>query len=198
MGGYYETVADVEATEAGAPNLAETIVWWLADEGIILEKRSPCVASSDAGYPPGPRAVAALSAPDNNGIPRLGYNGLDVQVGRRVFHPLGGVYGPVICPRCTEAVVLQDLTAPPPAMTAQWELFSDALNSWYHGGSAEVQCPHCAATVEFNDWHWIGQWPFAVGFLGFTFWNWPPLSAQFIAGLASRLGHRVVVTRGRL
>ncbi|MGE5286256.1 MAG: hypothetical protein ACM3ML_03440 [Micromonosporaceae bacterium] len=28
----------------------------------------------------------------------------------------------------------------------------------------------------FNDWQWTSEWPFAVGFLGFTFWNWPPLS----------------------
>lgn len=50
----------------------------------------------------------------------------------------------------------------------------------------------------FNDWQWIGHWPFAVGFLGFTFWNWPSLRLDFISQFADRLQHRVVITRGKL
>ncbi|HEX8632054.1 MAG TPA: hypothetical protein VF755_28170 [Catenuloplanes sp.] len=56
----------------------------------------------------------------------------------------------------------------------------------------------CARRIGFNDWHWIGGWPFAVGFLGLTFWNWPPLRIAFVAEVAHHLGHRVVVTRGKL
>jgi hypothetical protein len=61
-----------------------------------------------------------------------------------------------------------------------------------------VRCPHCGLLVDFNDWRWDSGRPFAVGFLGFAFWNWPELSDTFIAQVADRLGHRVVVTGGKL
>jgi hypothetical protein len=100
----------------------------------------------------------------------------------------------VVCPRCENMVVLEESETAQP--TAYWDRFSDALDSWCQGGSGEVQCVHCDGVIGFNDWRWIGRWPFAVGFLGFTFWNWPPLRDSFIAQVAKRLEHRVVVTRG--
>ena len=38
----------------------------------------------------------------------------------------------------------------------------------------------------------------AVGHLGFEFWNWPILNTDLVSEIGSRLGHRVVVTRGNV
>jgi hypothetical protein len=37
-----------------------------------------------------------------------------------------------------------------------------------------------------------------VGCLDLTFWNWPPLAEEFVAQVAERLGHRVIVMLGKL
>jgi hypothetical protein len=47
-----------------------------------------------------------------------------------------------------------------------------------------------------NDWRWQPPWGF--GYLGFEFWNWPPLSQGFIAEVGRRLGHRTVLVAGKL
>ena len=60
-----------------------------------------------------------------------------------------------------------------------------------------MTCPYCRQAAGLNDWYWGVDWPVAVGFLGFTFWNWPPLSSSFIAQVQAHLGHRIVVTRGK-
>src|SRR5258708_12192627 len=89
-------------------------------------------------------------------------------------------------------VLLSDPTTG--AVTDQWGPFSDALGTWYSGGSSLVQCPPCDRRIEFNDWWRVGGPPFAVGFLGLTFWNWPELSGQFLQQAEGRRRHRVAVT----
>jgi hypothetical protein len=171
------------------------VVGWLAREGIIAVEPTDCVLGAESGYPPGPRYTAAVTE-SGECLLQLRTNGVEVCTSRTVFAPARGEMGPVVCPHCRQTVELED-----PAtgqIAPQWEPFSDALNAWMGGGPGEVRCPQCGQVAGFNDWRWIGEWPFAVGFLGFTFWNWPPLSESFIAQMASHLEHRVVVTRGKL
>jgi endogenous inhibitor of DNA gyrase (YacG/DUF329 family) len=195
VGDYFQIIADTEATEAEAPALGASVVAWLAGAGIIEAVPTDCVLSTEPGYPPGPRYIAAVTGPGER-LHSLRTNGLAVITTRSVFHPIQGELGPVACPRCGQTVELED---PATGQAAhQWERFSDALSTWMTGGPCEVACPHCGQAAGFNDWHWASDWPFAVGFLGFKFWNWPPLKESFIAQLASQLGHRVVVTRGKL
>src|SRR5260370_26802620 len=72
------------------------------------------------------------------------------------------------------------------------------MGTCYSGGPTLVQCPQCDRMIEFNDWWRVGGPPFAVGFLGLPFWNWPELSGQFVQQVEDRLGHLVVVTGGQL
>ena len=195
MGDHFQIIADAEATEAEAPALGASVVSWLASEGIIGAEPTDCVLSAEPGYPPGPRYIAAVTGP-SEWLPRLRTNGLAVITTRSVFHPIQGELGPVACPHCGQTVELEDPATGQP--TQQWERFSDALNAWMSGDACAVACPRCRQVTGFNDWHWTGDWPFAVGFLGFKFWNWPPLRESFITQMASQLGHRVVVTRGKL
>jgi hypothetical protein len=65
-------------------------------------------------------------------------------------------------------------------------------------GSGTVLCQNCGSAITINEWKWQGDWPIVVGHLGFKFWNWPLLHTNFVRQIGDRLGHRVVVTRGRL
>lgn len=196
VGDYFQVIADVEATEAEAPALAESMVHWLVGEGVIMKDLTDCVASgTDSGYPPGPTFRAVVIHPNDDFL-TLWANGVEVSTGRRVFHPGQGEIGAVICPRCDQTVQLSDPATG--AVTDQWQPFADALNAWYAGGPGLVRCPHCSLLVDFNDWLWVAGRPFAVGFLGLTFWNWPELSALFVQRVVNHLGHRVVLTGGKL
>jgi hypothetical protein len=145
--------------------------------------------------PAGPNYLTAVTEPDRM-VLKLRTNGVEVHMTKTVFVSVQGEIGPVACPRCGQGVVLEDPGTG--ETTAHWEKFSDALDQWWAGESGLVACPHCQQPSGLNDWQWTGDWPIAVGFLGFTFWNWPALSESFIAQVAARLGNRVVVTKGKL
>jgi hypothetical protein len=194
VGDTFQIIADVEAAEAAAPALAVSVVGWLSDSGIIAGQQAGCVLGAEAGYPPGPGYPDAVTDPDEL-LPGLKVNGVEVSVNRRVFFPGQGELGPVTCPRCGRDVELRD---PAGAPSAHWELFSAAFGHWMAAEPSEVTCPHCWLHAGLNDWIWDVEAPVAVGFLGLTFWNWPPLSSSFIAQVQAHLGHRIVVIRGKL
>lgn len=195
VGDTFQIIADVEAAEAEAEALAASVVGWLSDAKIIAGRQPGCVLGADAGYPPGPGYGAAVTDVDEL-LGGLKVNGLEVTTIRSVFFPGQGEVGPVTCPQCGRNVELQDQADG--AMTAHWKLFSDAFTKWMTSEPSEVTCPLCWHPTPLNDWHWSVEWPVAVGFLGFTFWNWPPLSSSFIAQVQAHLGHRTVVIRGKL
>jgi uncharacterized Zn-finger protein len=189
VGDTFQVIADVEASEATAPVLAASVVGLLRDSGVIAAARADCVLGAASGYPPGPGYAAAVTDPDEL-LPGLKVNGVEVTAARSVFFPGQGEVGPVTCPRCGHEVELRD--------PAHWALFGDAIGNWMAAEPSEVTCPYCQLHAGLNDWIWGADWPVAVGFLGFTFWNWPPLSSSFIAQVQAHLGHRVVVIRGKL
>ena len=195
MGDSFQTIADVEAVEAEATALAASVIGWLAGAGIIAGDPADFVLGTGRGYPPGPHYAAAVTRPDGT-LPRLLSRGVEVRTAKTVFYPVQAEVGPVACPRCGHSIVLED-----PAtgeITAHWEPFSYALDKWWACEPGTVICPQCRLASDLNRWHWTGNWPIAVGFFGLTFWNWPTLSQSFITQVSAHLGHRVVVTRGRL
>jgi hypothetical protein len=195
VGDTFQIIADIEVTEAAAAALAASVVSWLRGAEIIAGRQPGCVLGADAGYPPGPGYDAAVTDVDEL-LAGLKVNGLELTTTRSVFFPGQGEVGPVTCPQCGRNVELQD-----PAdgtMTGHWKLFSDAITNWMTGEPSAVTCPLCWHPTALNDWHWSVEWPVAVGFLGLTFWNWPPLSSSFIAQVQAHLGHRIVVIRGKL
>jgi hypothetical protein len=195
VGDTFQIIADVEAAADEAEALAASVVGWLRDAEIIAGQEPGCVLGAAAGYPPGPGYDAAVTDVDEL-LGGLKVNGLEVTTVRSVFFPGQGEVGPVTCPQCGRSIELQDQADG--TMTAHWKLFSDAFTRWMASEPSEVTCPLCWHPTALNDWHWSVEWPVAVGFLGFTFWNWPPLSSSFIAQAQKHLGHRVVVIRGKL
>jgi hypothetical protein len=174
----FQILADVDATAEEAAGLAESTVAWLVAEGIVLADRTDCVVGADLGHPPGPGFRLAVETYADE----VAYDGLEVRTGRSVFHGVQSWVDRISCPHCGTATT--------------WDDIAETVSAWVDTGSGAHQCGACARPAGLNDWRWDP--PMAFGYLGFTFWNWPPLRDGFVAEVAARLGHRVVVIDDKL
>jgi hypothetical protein len=57
----------------------------------------------------------------------------------------------------------------------------------YSRGPAAMACGYCDAEVSVHDWRWVSGCGMAAGFLGLTFWNWPPFSNSFVDRVSQQL-----------
>jgi hypothetical protein len=111
----------------------------------------------------------------------LDTNGLAIQVGRTVFSTIGGE---LTCRACEAQVEPEDT-------------WFEAVDAWYAGDDGVMfACPECGQPERLTEWS--GNFPWGFGNLGFTFWNWPALSARFVQEFTEKLGHRIVVVQGKL
>ncbi|GAB2881021.1 hypothetical protein GCM10027074_56630 [Streptomyces deserti] len=206
MGDYFQTIVDLDASEDEAARLAQRVVDWLVAEGIVLAEREDCVLGQPLGHPPGPNWARAAAQDDADREPT---EGLAVHTGRTVFD--GGQDAPeaVTCPRCATTTAFDaepydfmpdDEGEEPPGATGDglWPHFVTAITAWQETGTATVDCPACAEPVPLPEWTWADDC-FAVGHLGFEFWNWPELTPEFRARTAELLdGHRTAYVWGKL
>ncbi|MFL6055146.1 MAG: hypothetical protein ACJ72W_19875, partial [Actinoallomurus sp.] len=118
-------------------------------------------------------------------------NGLQVITGRTVFYSMGAKQ--ITCPHSDMAIHF-DLDSGQPGNA--WETVSATIDTWYSGGSDTHSCPTCGRSAGLNEWRWEPPWGF--GYLGFEFWNWPPLTDDFVTDVSRQLGHRVVCPYGKL
>lgn len=178
MGDWYQTIADVEATEQEAALLAREVVDWLVDTEVVVRARTNCACG--LGHEPGPKYEQAVVAPDER-LATLDWNGLRVEVGRAVFYSKAQDQK-VYCPHCDAEVDLDRI--------------ADGFGEWQGGAAGTRPCPICTRELDPNGWRWEPPWGF--GALGLTFWNWPPLRPEFVAELTARLGHRTVLVADKL
>jgi predicted RNA-binding Zn-ribbon protein involved in translation (DUF1610 family) len=174
-----QVVVDVDARPEEAERLAEPMRAWLVAEGVV----APGPARGGGRDAPGPRWTRATGPGADPGFLGVDPNGVEVVAERRVWD--AGENGIALrCASCGEAF-------------EPGEEWSVAVGAWAEGdGAAAFGCPRCGASASLQDWR--GDWPWGFGALGIQFWNWPPLSQEFVTALAARLGHRVVVVRSRL
>jgi hypothetical protein len=180
MSEWFQTIVDVQATEEEAEALGASVLAWLVDSGIV---EATCQdVSAGGGHPPGARYATAVVEPDED-LHRPLNNGVHVITGR-TLSSLTGLMGVsiVTCPDCQTAVTSEYLV--------------DAAFEWYAGAAGTRACGGCGRVLGLNDWRWQPPWGF--GYLGFEFWNWPPLAQEFIAEVGRRLGHRTVLAAGKL
>lgn len=193
MGDHFQTIVDLDAGADEAAALADRVVTWLVDEGMVLAERTDCVLGRPLGHPPGPNWHRAVAEDDADREP---WDGLATEVGRTVFH--SGQDGPeaVTCPRCA---------ATTPLVTDDWDLidgvwapFGAAMKTWYETGEAQVSCPACAEPVPLSEWGWADD-RLAFAHLGFEFWNWPEFTPEFLTRFSRALGgHRTRRVWGKL
>lgn len=173
MGAGFQTIVDIDATAEEARDLAAATTEWLVGSGIVVPD------PAGTGYGPGERCHDALVEPWGG---EIGPGGLAVVTERTVFHPGVQHSDEVGCPCCDSPVGMDEMSA--------------IIGAWYDGDSTPQACPVCDGGVGINDWAWDPAWAF--GHLGFTFHSWPALSREFVATVAGRLGHRVVLVDGYL
>jgi hypothetical protein len=197
MSDHFQSIVDRDATLDEALALADQIVGWLVERGIILPIPTDCTLGG-TGHPPGPKFHNAVIPPyasrlgpdgerirDDGTLLKLRTNGLEVSVGRTVFHAGGYGIGPICCGCGTRFETLDELS---------WD---DAVEQWYHGrGDGLLACPRCGHTEPVTEWN--HDPPFGFGNLGLTFWNWSRLKEEFVAEIGRRFGHRTLLVHGRL
>lgn len=175
MGGVsYQTLADVEAGPDEAERLAAAIIRWLVSAEIVLPEVVESVGRKGrphTGHVPGPRFADALVTPEYQ--PDV----MSVVTTRTVFHPGTYLSDHITCPSCGLRLGQDDM--------------SDIVNQWYDGGDGIRGCARCGRSNGINEWVWDPPWAF--GHLGFEFVCWPTLRPDFVAEMADRLGHRVVL-----
>jgi len=168
LGSNFQTIADVEATAEEADELADALLAWLIETGVVPS--AGCVSRNEVTT-----------------------EGLEIVTGRNVFSSLTGDWW-VTCPHCAWSTDPEDTRIGD--SVGAWQDLQDTISGWHAGGSDQVRCPNCRRDVGLNDWGWSPPWGF--GYLGFTFWNWPTFSPEFLAEVSERLGHRTVHPYGKL
>ncbi len=182
MGDWFQIIVDREASPGEAERLASEIRDWLAGWGIVQNTMTNCVLGGDGqGYAPGPEYRQVVDFDHHHNIQILKTNGLQITVGRMVFHPGQGDYT-VSCPKCHTACV-----------QSEW---NKAIGEWNKGQTGTLYCPICKQSTPITEWTFEPMWGF--GNLGFKFWNWPPLKDDFVSEIGKRLAHRIIVVKGKL
>jgi hypothetical protein len=182
MGDGFQIIVDREVSEDEAPRLAEQIRGWLIGRRII--QPIPIEGLSDRpNYPPGDAYQSTLKEPNPRGT--QGVTGLGFSTKRSVFCYN---YFDMTCRACGAQFEPKD---------EAWERWSEAAETWSHGDDSVLYaCPKCGVAERLADWD--GEFPCGFGNLGLEFWNWTPLSEQFIREVTEKLGHRIVLVRGKL
>ncbi|MFI9533028.1 hypothetical protein ACIG56_07275 [Nocardia fusca] len=198
VGDWFQTIVDKDVSAQNAQALAANILDWLISSGVVVAERDDCVLGAESGHRPGPAVGAVVdSAAGDSSFRDLWTNGLAIVTERSVFDAGQGDPIAVSCPRCGTATRLVDDCYE--LIPEVWELFGSGIHAWAEGqDDAVVPCPSCAQQVEPTDWIWADDY-FALGHLGFKFWNWPPFRPDFVAEFGRRLGdHRIALVEGKL
>jgi hypothetical protein len=140
---------------------AKEILDWLISKNIVEPILSDCVLSSDNGYAISEGAKLVTTFPDD--LPfDLATNGLEIITGRQVFDTGENGIDELICPNCKENIVHEN-----------WD-----FSPWNDQKSGNLICPLCKHETEIHHFTFDPDWGFSD--LGFTFWNWPELTEEFI------------------
>ncbi|MFF2852858.1 hypothetical protein ACFVT5_42215 [Streptomyces sp. NPDC058001] len=197
MGDFFQRIVDVEVTGEETGPLAERMVDWMVNEGLITRELSSEGVYSltvDEGYVPGPhwaRAVTDSSDPDWLPGPVAVIVGRDYHVGGQGEDE--AEYA--VCPACGTRTVIINYPEEFEADEEVWRPFKDGIAAWKETGEGSAPCSTCGASVPVTEWQWESG--FAVGSLAFDFWGWPPLSAGFCARFSQQLGHRTAEHMGK-
>ncbi|HEV8515199.1 MAG TPA: hypothetical protein VGQ59_18080 [Cyclobacteriaceae bacterium] len=149
---------------------AREILNWLISLDIVKPILSDCVLSSDNGYAISDGARRVTNPPDELPFDLI-TNGLQIITERQVFDTGENGMDECICPNCKENISSED-----------WSFFND----WNEQKSNNLTCPLCNVQTDIHQFTFSPDWGFSD--LGFTFWNWPDLTDEFIEEFKQKLG----------
>jgi tetratricopeptide (TPR) repeat protein len=185
----YQVIADVEVAVDAAGRESRVLLDWLRVEGILAVERGSCLPGDRLGYAPGPSWQASVVLP---GAPELpaGSCGAEVELGRSAVSEPRTDH--MTCPSCATRIALHHGDG----TTQAWDLLVGVVICWADGAPDTMACPHCGVGSSLAQWRIHPPWAF--GNLLLTFWNWPPLSDEFVSRVSQQLGHRVVKIAGSI
>jgi hypothetical protein len=141
---------------------AKEILDWLVSLDIVKPTPSNCILAMSDGYEISKGAIQITNNPDLLPFSQS-VNGLEIIKERQVFHTGQNGIEKLICPSCRQDISNED-----------W----DFLNEWAENNSNDITCPLCRTPGEIHNYECTPEWGFSD--LGFTFWNWPPLTDDFL------------------
>ncbi|MDR3669025.1 MAG: hypothetical protein P4L35_19520 [Ignavibacteriaceae bacterium] len=176
------SLVPLKVNKSEVSSTAEKVIDWLLSQKIIKDPKTDCVLGSNDGYPPGDNYNSILNSYDHD-LLGLRTNGLDVIRTREVFHNGGNGLDSICCPTCSTNIIGSD-----------WGILID---EWYNEtGKDTVTCLECKAVHSIIDYKFDPTWAF--GNVGFTFWNWPSFTNQFINDLEIITRKSMAIVYGRL
>ncbi len=168
-------VLDVSLEEAAT--LTDQVRHWFVQEKIIL----PDAVASSRGNKMWSRAWAYKWDADLTFQARPAQCGLEIAIGRRVFDAGGHGIDALVCPACG--------TRHEPDILP----WSDAVGAWHAGDDqSAMKCPACGVKQRIAAWHFDVPW--ALGNLGFGFWNWT-IKERLVQEVESLIGRRCRLVR---
>lgn len=153
---------------------AKEILDWLVSKDIVKPTLSDCVLSSNNGYTISDGAKHITVFPDDLPFDLI-TNGLEIITERQVFDTGENFIDELLCPNCKENIAFDD-----------WD-----LNSWSNKESDNLTCLQCGHQTEIHNYSFVPDWGFSD--LGFTFWNWPDFTDDFIDEFKKKLGCEISI-----
>jgi hypothetical protein len=186
MGSYYQSIVFPDVPREAAEHGGREILNCLQELGIVESELSGDTLNS--GYPPGPNwRDAVINREATSGFLTLRINGLTVDARPNVyFSNARGIR--CRCPVCKADQSVQYFDTE----------YLPGLDVWArNNGSHPLLCQGCNVSSEmtfWTTWHpeFVDDPPFAVSYLGLTFWNWPELARPRFDEFGVTLGSRVV------
>ncbi len=159
---------------------AAEILDWLVSINVVKPQQSDCVLGSEYGYQISDGAKEITNEPRL--LPfSLITNGLEIVTQRQMFHTGQNEIEKLLCPSCKQDISREDL---------------EFINEWDEEGSNNITCPLCNSANDIHTYSFSPRWGFSD--LGFTFWNWPNLSENFIDMFKQRLNSEINIVYARL
>lgn len=181
MGDYHQDLVVKHVSDEELDHVINTLINHLIQTKTIRADQADNVLGATLGYCPGENWNVVVEYPEENHFLELLTNGLEVRKGRTIFYADGRDFESIKCPDCGENNVDCD-----------WgELFGQWLDD---PSSAGLKCRKCGASNSISEYQFEPKW--ALGNLGFVFWNWPMLKKSFIEELEKVIGKRIEMVEG--
>lgn len=193
MSDHHISLIDPHINASDAERAAQAILRYLIDNNIVEATPSDCVLSEHRGYRPGPNYITAtdISSRETDAsncnygdFIRMHTNGLEICTHSCVAYDPQAANSLVSCPHCQQP-------------SSQDENWRSAVSAWLdEKGQNRLNCTHCGQASPITSWDNHGE--FALGHLALTFWNWPPLSSEFVTRISAIAGNPLLVVTGKL
>ena len=155
------------------------VITWLQESRIIQSELSLC-NYNNLGYDIGLDAKKVVKHPDQLPVD-LNSRGLEVVENRMIFSTYSNGIETVICPSCKLNFADED-----------WSFF----NEWASNDSNNLACPLCKSINDIHSYKFDPNWGFSN--VGFTFWNWPEFTDEFLYEFERKLGVKIDVVNAHI